>query len=136
MDNIVRLITNETELDAAQAEMGRLLQGERGPTEDERLGVLGALIRCYEDQHWVLEMPDPIFAIQSRMADLGLQQTDLLQEFGNKTTASLVMNRKRPLTLEIIRRLAVRLTLPIAVLSQEYALRDGSPPERRTVMGS
>jgi HTH-type transcriptional regulator / antitoxin HigA len=136
MDNIVRLITNETELDAAQAEMGRLLQGERGPTEDERLGVLGALIRCYEDQHWVLEMPDPIFAIQSRMADLGLQQTDLLQEFGNKTTASLVMNRKRPLTLEIIRRLAVRLTLPIAVLSPEYALRDGSPPERRTVMGS
>jgi HTH-type transcriptional regulator/antitoxin HigA len=123
MDKVTRLIADENELDMAQAEMGRLLEiSERTTAEDDRLGVLAALIRCYEDQHWALEMPDPIFAIQSRMDDLGLQQTDLLEEFGNKTTASLIMNRKRFLTLPIIRRLAARLTLPIAVLTQEYSL--------------
>jgi HTH-type transcriptional regulator/antitoxin HigA len=123
MDKVTRLIADENELDMAQAEMGRLLEiSERTTAEDNRLGVLAALVRCYEDQHWALAMPDPIFAIQSRMDDLGLQQTDLLEEFGNKTTASLIMNRKRFLTLPIIRRLAARLTLPIAVLTQEYSL--------------
>jgi HTH-type transcriptional regulator/antitoxin HigA len=64
---------------------------------------------------------NPIAAIQYRMDELGLQQSDLMDEFGNKTTASQIMNRKRPLTLPIIRRLSVRLGLPIAVLAQEYS---------------
>ena len=137
MNNVVQLIADENELDRAQAEMGRLLAiSERTTAEDNRLGVLAALIRLYEDQHWALEMPDPIFAIQSRMDDLGLQQADLVEEFGNKTTASLIMNRKRFLTLPIIRRLAARLTLPIVVLTQEYPLApdgetDGSPDSER-----
>ncbi len=62
MNNIIRLITNETELDAAQAEMGRLLRIKE-PTADEedRLDVLTVIIRSYEDEHWALDMPDPIF---------------------------------------------------------------------------
>jgi HTH-type transcriptional regulator/antitoxin HigA len=139
--DIIRLITNETELDAAQTEMGRLLEiGEKRSTaEDNRLGVLAVLIRAYEDQHWALDLPDPIFAIQSRMDDLGLQQADLLGDFGNKTTASLIMARKRPLTLPIIRRLSARLGLPIAVLTQEYALtptdESSGNSERMSVTG-
>jgi HTH-type transcriptional regulator/antitoxin HigA len=139
--DIIRLITNETELDAAQTEMGRLLEiGEKRSTaEDNRLGVLAVLIRAYEDQHWALDLPDPIFAIQSRMDDLGLQQADLLRDFGNKTTASLIMARKRPLTLPIIRRLSARLGLPIAVLTQEYALtptdESSGNSERMSVTG-
>jgi HTH-type transcriptional regulator/antitoxin HigA len=142
MDNLIRPITDEGGLDLAQAEMGRLLEiSERSAAEDDRLGVLGALIRAYEDQHWALEMPDPILAIQSRMDELGLQQSDLLEEFGNKTTASHVMNRKRPLTLPVIRRLAFRLSLPIAVLTQDYPLSSntetnvGSNNKRRSATG-
>jgi HTH-type transcriptional regulator/antitoxin HigA len=123
MGNDIRSIADENELDVAQAEMGRLLEiSERTTAEDSRLRALAVLIRCYEDQHWALAMPDPIFAIQSRMDDLGLQQSDLLEEFGNKSTASLIMNRKRSLTLPIIRRLATKLALPIAVLTQEYSV--------------
>jgi HTH-type transcriptional regulator/antitoxin HigA len=130
MDNVVRLITNEDDLDRAQAEMGRLLDKTgRTAADEDRLAVLGVLVRSYEDDHWALEMPDPVCAIQSRMDDLGLQQADLLREFGNKTTASLIMGRRRPLTLPIIRRLAARLTLPIAVLAQEYELAADSTPE-------
>jgi HTH-type transcriptional regulator/antitoxin HigA len=130
MDSI-RVITDETELDAAQAEMGRLLEmgATRSPAEDSHLGVLAVLIRTYEDAHWALDLPDPILAIQSRMNDLGLQQTDLLDAFGNKASASLIMSRKRPLTLPMIRRLAVRLSLPIAVLAQEYALAPNTEAE-------
>lgn len=130
MENVVRLITNEDELDRAQAEMGRLLEkADRTAADEDRLAVLGVVVRSYEDEHWALEMPDPVCAIQSRMDDLGLQQADLLGEFGNKSTASLIMSRRRPLTLPIIRRLAARLTLPIAVLAQEYELAAGSAPE-------
>ncbi len=125
MDNIIRLITSEADLDAAHEEIGRLLKigdHNRSKDEDERLGVLGVLVRDYEDQHWALDMPDPIEAILIRMADLGLQQSDLLCEFSNKTTASQMLSRKRVLTLPVIRRLAARLTLPVAVLAQEYQL--------------
>ncbi len=62
------------------------------------------------------------------MDEFGLQQSDLLEEFGNKTTASQIMNRKRPLTLPIIRRLATRLRLPIAVLTQEYSVGEVDEP--------
>jgi antitoxin component HigA of HigAB toxin-antitoxin module len=88
MDSGTRLIADKNELGMAQAEIGHLLEiGERTTAEDNRLGVLATLMRYYEDRHWALEMPDPIFAIQSRMGDLELQQTDMLEEFGNKTTA-------------------------------------------------
>ena len=130
MDNVIRLIKNEAELDAAQAEMGRLLEiSEPTAEEENRLDVLTVLIRSYEDEHWALALPDPIVAIQYRMDELGLQQSDLMDEFGNKTTASQIMNRKRPLTLPIIRRLSVRLGVPIAVLAQEYPVSNGEVDE-------
>ena len=123
----IHLITNETELAAARAEMGQLLEignagHERTVDQDNRLEVLAVLIRAYEDAHWAMPLPDPIVAIQYRMDELGLKQSDLMEAFGNKTSASHIMNRIRPLTLPIIRRLSAILGLPIAVLAQEYKL--------------
>ena len=117
--NIVRLISNDEDLRAAHDEMGRLLNiGDARRTDEEngRLGLLSVLVRHYEDEHYPLDMPDPVDTIMSRMADLGLQQADLLAEFGNKSTASQMLSRSRPLTLPVIRRLSARLSLPIAVL--------------------
>jgi HTH-type transcriptional regulator/antitoxin HigA len=129
MDKVIRLIGDEAGLAAAQAEMGRLLEisdagNERTAEQDDRLAVLAVLIRRYEDDHWALPLPDPILAIQYRMDELGLPRSDMIAEFGNKTTASHIMNRIRPLTLPIIRRLSARLGLPIAVLAREYPLAD------------
>jgi hypothetical protein len=67
--------------------------------------------------------------------DLGLQQADLLEEFGNKTTASQIMRRQRHLTLPIIRRLATRLNLPVAVLAQDYKLKVIAPAGRMSATG-
>lgn len=136
MDNVTCLIINEAELDAAHEEMGRLLEigdHNRSKAENDRLGVLGVLVRHYEDQRWALDMPDPIEAILIRMADLGLQQSDLLCEFSNKTTASQMLSRKRVLTLPVIRRLAARLTLPVALLAQEYQLAPDAEPDDKAL---
>ena len=123
MENILHLIRNEDELDAAHAEIERLMDiDERNEDQDDRLELLSVLVCAYEDKHWPLEKPDPIDSIQARMDELGLQQTDLLEEFGNKTTASQVLNRRRALTLPVIRRLAARLGLSMALLTQEYPL--------------
>jgi HTH-type transcriptional regulator / antitoxin HigA len=135
MDNVIHLIKNEAELAEAQAEMGRLLEisnagQQRTAEQQNRLDVLVVLIRFYEDEHWALPLPDPIAAIQYRMDELGLQQSDLTDAFGNKTSASQIMNRKRPLTLPIIRRLSTRLGLPIAVLAQEYSVTNGEVGDR------
>ncbi|MGD0433875.1 MAG: transcriptional regulator [Acetobacteraceae bacterium] len=134
MHDIIHLIRNEDELDAAHAEIGRLLDiDERTEDQDDRLELLSVLVCAYEDQHWPLEKPDPIGAIQARMDDLGLQQIDLLDEFGNKTTASQVLNRKRALTLPVIRRLSARLGLSMALLTKEYSLAPDAvaePPKR------
>ena len=72
-----------------------------------------------------------ILAIQYRMDELGLRQSNMMEEFGNKTTASQIMNRKRPLTLPIIRLLSSRLGLPIAVLAREYSLAPETQVDER-----
>ncbi|MCK8784889.1 hypothetical protein M0638_10900 [Roseomonas sp. NAR14] len=70
-------------------------------------------------------LPDPIEAIRSRMADLGLRPVDLVEEMGGRNWVSEVLNQVRSLTLPMIRRLAVRLGLPVEVLVQEYVVGEG-----------
>ena len=131
MGTIIRLIADDAGLQTAHNEMKRLHEiGDktRTPAENDRLGVLSALIRQYEDEHYPLDLPDPIDAIVIRMGELGLQQADLLAEFGNKTRASQMLSRTRALTLPVIRRLAARLALPVSVLAQEYPLASDAAP--------
>jgi len=127
--SVIRLINNDTDLQAAQAELERLLeidQGERTAEQSQELGILIILIEHYEDEHYAIDLPDPIEAIWQRMDELGLNQVDLLAEFSNKTTASQMLSRTRPLTLPVIRRLAARLGLPLDLLTQEYPLVAGA----------
>lgn len=130
--SVIRLISNETDLHAAQTELERLLeidQGERTAEQSQHLGILIILIEHYEDEHYTIDLPDPIEAIQQRMDELGLNQVDLLAEFSNKTTASQMLSRNRPLTLPVIRRLAARLGLPLDLLTQEYSLVASASPD-------
>lgn len=127
--SVIRLINNDTDLQAAQAELERLLEidhGERTAEQSQQLGILIILIEHYEDEHYAIDLPDPIEAIWQRMNELGLNQVDLLAEFSNKTTASQMLSRTRPLTLPVIRRLAARLGLPLDLLTQEYPLVSGA----------
>lgn len=85
------------------------------------------LISEYEDQHYSIDDPHPIEAIKIRMDDLGLKVKDLVQkDVFTKSGASMILNKKRPLTLDMIRKLSDILTLPIETLAQEYELSDSS----------
>jgi len=91
-----------------------------GSKEGDELEVLGILIDRYENEHFPIAMPDPIEAIKFRMEQMGYNQSDLAKIVGLKSRASEILNRKRKLTLEMIRQLHESLNIPTDVLIQSY----------------
>ncbi len=95
---------------------------EENSQEGRELMLLGYLIDQYEELTFEVEYPQPIDAIKIRMEDLGLKITDLLNIFGDRGTASKVLNNQRGLSLSMIRQLADRLSLPVSLLIQPTGL--------------
>lgn len=93
-----------------------------GTPESDEADVLGLLIDDYEKNHYPIEAPDPIEAIKIRMEEMQLKQIDLLNEIGGKSRVSEILNRKRKLTVDMIRKLTVRLNLSPDLLIRDYQL--------------
>ena len=115
-------IRTEEAYDAALEEIGRLLEAEPGSPEYDRLDVLSTLVEAYEAIHYPMEAPDPIALIEFVMEQRGLRRVDLEPMIGGRGRVSEVLNRKRPLTLEMIRRLHDGLGLPADALVRPYPL--------------
>ena len=88
----------------------------------KELKLLLYLVEKYEDEHYPIDLPDPIEAIKIRMDDLGLEAKDLVAAIGDKGTVSKVLNRRIPLSLRMIRGLSELLQLPADILIQESKL--------------
>lgn len=88
--------------------------------EGDELEVLSILIDAYEKQHHPIDLPDPVEAIKFRMDQLGLKQKDLVAIVGFKSRVSEILNRKRKLSLDMIRKLNQSLQIPTDVLIQDY----------------
>ncbi len=88
--------------------------------EGDELEVLGILIDQYEKAHFPIGLPNPIDAIKFRMEQMSYSQTDLANVIGLKSRASEILNRKRKLSLEMIRQLHDKLNIPTDVLIQVY----------------
>ncbi len=86
----------------------------------DELEILGMLIDNYEKEKFPIGFPDPIEAIKFRMEQLGYNQTDLANVVGLKSRASEILNRKRKLSLEMIRQIHDQLNIPTDVLIQAY----------------
>lgn len=119
-----RLIHNETEYQAALKRMRQLWGAEEETPEYEEADVLALLINKYEEEHYPIDDIDPIEHIRIRMEVLGLQASDMVPYFGDKTTVSKVLGRKRPLSLNHIRNLHKGLGIPAEVLIAETTLLD------------
>ena len=91
------------------------------PQMDE-LEVLSTLVEVYEEQFYKIETPDPIEAIKFRMEQEGLKQKDLVAIVGSKSRVSEVLNRKRKLTIEMIRNLNKVLHIPVESLFLDYKI--------------
>lgn len=87
-----------------------------GSKEGEKLAVIAVLLEKYEEERFKFDLPDPVEAIVVRLAELGLKQKDLADILGSKSRASEVLNRKRDLTVEMIRTIHERLNIPAGIL--------------------
>ena len=92
-------------------------------TEGDELDVLVTLVEAYEAKHYAIDAPDPIAAIQHRMEALGMERKDLIPFLGSKSRVSEVLNRKRKLTMEMVRSLHIGMHLPAEALIQDYPIK-------------
>jgi HTH-type transcriptional regulator/antitoxin HigA len=112
----VRPIRTKRDYEAALKEVDRLWGAKTGTREGDRLDVLATLIDAYEADHYRMDPPDPIEAIKFRMEQQGLTRRDLEEIIGTRTRIAEVMNRKRGLSIAMIRRLHERLGISADVL--------------------
>src|SRR6056297_1563828 len=114
-----RLIKTETDYEQALSRIEELMDADAGTPEADELELLATLVEMYEDAHYPIDMPDPVDAIRFRMEQAGLKQQDLVPYMGSRSKVSEVLNRKRPLTLSMMRGLHRGLGIPAEVLLQE-----------------
>ena len=116
----IKPIKNEVDYQAALAEIERLFEAAPDTPEGDRLDVLTTLVEAYEEKHYNLPLPGPIEAILYHMESRGLSRRDLEPYIGSRARVSEVLNRKRPLSMEMIRNLHGGLGIPAEVLIQPY----------------
>lgn len=97
-----------------------IFDAKRDSKAGDELEILAIVIDNYEREHFPIGMPDPISAIEFRMEQMGLKQKDLVAIIGYKSRVSEILNKKRKLTLEMIRNLHAQLNIPTEVLIQDY----------------
>ena len=112
----VKPIRTEADHQAALAEMEALWGAPVGTPEGDRLDVLATLIDAYEAKHHPIDPPDPIEAIRFRMEQQGLTRKDREEIIGTRTRVADVLNRKRGLSIAMIRRLNETLGIPADIL--------------------
>lgn len=113
-------IKTEKDYELALKRLDKIFDAEPGTNQGDELEVLALIIEDYEDKKYPIDPPDPIEAIKFRMDQLGMKQSDLAKIIGHKSRASEILNRKRKLTLNMIRKLNQRLNISTEVLVKEY----------------
>ena len=116
----IKPIKTDKDYNQALERLEIIFDSKKGSSEGDELEVLGILVDQYENDHFPIGLPDPIEAIKFRMEQMGYNQTDLANIVGLKSRASEILNRKRKLSLEMIRQLHDRLNIPTDVLIQTY----------------
>ena len=115
----IRPIKSEADYTAALAEIEKLWGAEVDTPKGDKLDVLLTLVDAYEKEHYSIDPPDPIEAIKFRMEQMGLSRRDLESSIGSRGRVSEVLNRKRELSLTMIRQLHRNLNIPLESLISE-----------------
>jgi HTH-type transcriptional regulator/antitoxin HigA len=118
----IKLIKTETDYQIALKRLEEIFDAKTGTPDSDEADILGLMIDEYEKKHYQIDAPDPIEAIKIRMEEMQLRQVDLADALGGKNRVSEVLNRKRKLTLEMIRNLTERLNLSPGLLINDYKL--------------
>ncbi|MBE7651731.1 helix-turn-helix domain-containing protein [Tenacibaculum finnmarkense genomovar finnmarkense] len=116
----IKPIKNETDYQEALHRLEFIFDAIKGTEKGDELEILTILIDKYENENFPIEMPDPIEAIKFRMEQMGMKQKDLAELVGFKSRVSEILNKKRKMTLKMIRKISDSLHIPTDVLIQEY----------------
>jgi HTH-type transcriptional regulator / antitoxin HigA len=123
----IKPIRTERDYERALREVERLMDAKPGSAEEDKLNVLATLVDAYESEHFPIDPPDPIEAIRFRLEQQGLDPSALIGVIGGRSRVYEVMNRKRALSLEMIRRLSERFGIPAEVLIRPIRVRRRRP---------
>ena len=118
----IKLIKTETDYENALKSLEKIFDAKIGTPESDEADILGLLIDEYEKKHYPIDAPDPIEAIKIRMEEMHLKQVDLVKEIGGKSRVSEILNKRKKLTIEMIRNLTKRLNLSPGLLIKDYHL--------------
>ncbi len=116
----IKVIKTEAEYDAAMQRLEHIFDAKKDTPEGDELELLSLVIDNYEKEHFPIDLPDPIETIKYRMDQMGYKQKDLADIIGLKSRVSEVLNKKRKLTLEMVRKIHHSLNIPTDVLLKEY----------------
>ena len=112
----IRPIRNSGDHESALKRIQALMLAKPGTDEGDELDVLATLVDAYEAKHFPVESPDPIDAIKFRMEQMGLERKDLEPFIGSRARVSEVLNKRRGLSLKMIRALHEALDIPLEAL--------------------
>ncbi len=122
MQKEIKPIRSENEYRSALKDLQMLFTASKDSDDYDKAEVLEILIEDYENKHYPIEDPDPIEAIKYSMEEAGMNQSELGNIIGDRSKASLILNRKRKLSLQMIRNLHDRLKIPLDILVKDYPL--------------
>jgi HTH-type transcriptional regulator/antitoxin HigA len=125
----IKPIRTRADHSRALEQIERLMGAKRGTPQADELAILAALVAAYETEHDRIGLPEPVDAIEAHMAERGLGQADLARLLGSRSLASALLNRKRPMSLTVIRKLSEAWDIPTDILVQPYKLA-GQRPRR------
>lgn len=118
----IKPIKTESDYQVALKRFELLFDAPLGTPESDEADILALIIEEFENKNYSIEAPDPIEAIKIRMEEMQLKQIDLVDSIGGKSRVSEILNRKRKLTVGMIRNLTTRLNLSPSVLINDYSL--------------
>ena len=122
----IRPIRSEADYQWALGEASKLWRADPGTSDGDYDEILSTLIEAYEAAHHPIPAPDPIAAIEFMMEQKGFSRRDLEPAIGSRGRVSEVLNRKRPLTLPMVRSLSALLQIPTDVLVQPYETKSAA----------
>ncbi len=118
----IKPIKSESDYRKALDRLNEIFDAQKGSSQGDELEILSLLIDDYEHKYYPIEVPDPIEAIKIRMEEMQLKQVDLIPVIGGKSRVSEILNKKRKLTVEMIRKLAFKLNISANILINDYQL--------------
>lgn len=120
---MIKPIRNKNDYNKALKRIEEIFEAKKGTEEFDELEILSILIEKYEEVHFEINMPDPIDAIKFMMKQNNLKQKDLVKYIGSSSKVSEVLNKKRSLSLNMIKQLHKYLNIPYDLLIQDYLVK-------------